>query len=481
MRALNRQKPLVLRDEVHGDISFDRLFRAVIDHECVQRLRYIKQLGLAEYVFPCATHTRFQHCIGASYLAQEYFDGIMESWLSDPFRFNGKVNETEFYAEKTAQLFQKVASHPPSYEFWKQMVGLAALLHDVGHGPWSHSFETLDLEQDFSSVIAEVSEPIQNYFKTKLKKGQTLAHEDISVLYVHRIFSDLEKEKILKNSQLYFLCVASLINAKLSWRDETKKLDEAIEKSLESAGYHGGADFHRLMRAIISGPFDVDRMDYIQRDARNTGVHIGGIEWPRIVKKLIPVLANHQGNTSEPKEVVLISKVKNQHVLDDFMFSLFQMYAQVYMHPKIVGLEESIREILEAKRPKKGELIIDFDTHCSLSDEKFRGMLDERFGIKEVNDLLYRRKGARFKVASFPLKSGLNIPLKKEHYTLLNTQARAMMKDSMGVFLYQAVGENGGAFGNKGYFVQPWVSVSPISAHFHGVQLNPEVWVRREE
>ena len=71
--------------------------------------------------------------------------------------------------------------------------------------------------------------------------------------------------------------------------------------------------------------------------------------------------------------------------------------------------------------------------------------------------------------------------LKKENFSLLQTQARAMMKDSMGVFLYQAVGESSAEFGRHGYFVQPWVSVSPIAAHFHTVHLNPEFWVRREE
>ncbi len=481
MRALTRQKQLVLRDEIHGDIAFDRLFRSVIDHECVQRLRYIKQLGLAEYVFPCATHTRFQHSLGASYLAQEYFRGIVEAWLTDPFRFTGRIGETQFYSQETSELFQKVASHPPSLEFWKQLVGLAALLHDVGHGPWSHSFETLNLTQDFSSVIMELKGPIKDYFLTKQKKGQALAHEDISVLYVHRIFSDLEKEKVLPNSYLYVLCVAALINPKFSWRGETASIDQAIEKELSAAGYYGGLNFHRLMRPIISGPFDVDRMDYIQRDGRNTGVHIGGIEWPRIVKKLVPCLANHNGAPGEPKEVVLISKIKNQHVLDDFMFSLFQMYAQVYMHPKIVGLEESIRNILEKTKPEKKPIVVTFEIHRELSDEKFRVLLNEKFGLTKIEDLLYRRKGMRFKVASFPLASGQDDRMKRENFTQLGAQDRAMMKDSMGVFLYQAVGETPADFCQEGYYVKSWVEVSPIAANFHNIRLNPELWVQREE
>lgn len=480
MRAIPRHKPLVLRDEIHGDISFDRLFRSVIDHECVQRLRYIKQLGLAEYVFPCATHTRFQHCLGASYLAQEYFRGIVEAWLTEPFRFNGKINQTQFLSKKTAELFQKVASHPPSLEFWRQLVGLAALLHDVGHGPWSHSFETLDLAQDFSDVVKELGGPVRAYFDAKAKAKKKLAHEDISVLYVHRIFSDLEKDGLLTNSALYSLCVAALINPKFSWRGETAGLDSEIERQLEAAGYYGGLDFHRLMRPIISGPFDVDRMDYIQRDGRNTGVHIGGIEWPRIVRKLIPCLAEHQGKPGEPKEVVLVSKVKNQHVLDDFMFSLFQMYAQVYMHPKIVGLEESIREILEKSKPTKGKLIITLEAHRELSDEKFRVMLKDQFGLNQVDDLLFRRKGTRFRVSSFPLASGQSERMHKEKFVQLKTQDRPMMKDSMGVFLYQSVGTTPQDFCSDGYFVQPWTNVSSIAASFENIRLTPEFWVQRD-
>ena len=91
---------------------------------------------------------------------------------------------------------------------------------------------------------------------------------------------------------------------------------------LKKAGIQGGVDLHRLLRPLISGPFDVDRMDYIQRDGRNCGVAIGGIEWRRIVTKVVPCLADYQNKWNEPRDVVLISNIKNQHVLDDFIFSL---------------------------------------------------------------------------------------------------------------------------------------------------------------
>ena len=68
---MDRKKPLVIRDEIHGDMTFGETLKRVINHACFQRLRYIKQAGLAASVFPCATHIRFQHSLGAEFLAGE--------------------------------------------------------------------------------------------------------------------------------------------------------------------------------------------------------------------------------------------------------------------------------------------------------------------------------------------------------------------------------------------------------------------------
>ncbi len=148
-------KPLVVRDEIHGDISFDSLLRQVIDHRYFQRLRYIKQLGLAEYVFPCATHTRFQHSLGASFLAGQYFETMVKAWLSSTFEFEGKVEDTQLFPAKTKKVMQLVSDSAESKQFWWHTVSLAGLLHDVGHGPWSHTFEYLQLNQDFSEVTSQ--------------------------------------------------------------------------------------------------------------------------------------------------------------------------------------------------------------------------------------------------------------------------------------------------------------------------------------
>jgi HD superfamily phosphohydrolase len=265
-------KPLTVRDEVHGDMVFDPVIRNVIDHECFQRLRHIKQLGLAEYVFPCANHTRFQHSLGASYLAGQYLEKMMRSWLTSPFLFEGKEGKTTFFAQRTLDCVKSVVADPHSHQYWSQIVGLAGLLHDVGHGPWSHTFEHLHLKQDYHEITSQIPGPAGEY----LRGVSRFHHEEISLLYIFAILRDLHERGLIPDAELYFLPVAGLVNRTLIEGALKEKTEQALTQTLGAAKIHGGLDFHRLLRPLISGPFDVDRMDYIQRDGRNSGVLIGG-------------------------------------------------------------------------------------------------------------------------------------------------------------------------------------------------------------
>ncbi|MBM4317615.1 MAG: HD domain-containing protein [Deltaproteobacteria bacterium] len=464
-------KPLVVRDEIHGDIGFDSLLRQVIDHPYFQRLRYIKQLGLAEYVFPCATHTRFQHSLGASFLAGQYFETMVKAWVTSSFEFEGKVQSTQLFAKKTKRVVEQVAQSVDSKQFWWQTVSLAGLLHDVGHGPWSHTFEYLDLNQDFSDVTSQIGGAVGAYFKELKEEGRKLHHEDISVLYIFSIFKELKVENV------YFLPVALLVNHKMAVGRLKSLMEKELALTLKKNGIEGGIETHQLLRPIISGPFDVDRIDYIQRDGRNCGVHIGGIEWRRIVTKLVPCLAEHHGSKREPKEVVLISNIKNQHVIDDFIFSLFQMYAQVYMHPKIVGVEEIAKRLLKKRVDVKSKPTVNFKLHSSLSDEKFRTMLVENFGVPEIESILLRRPGYHFSVASLPPEENImNRELKKHGYSLINTLDRPMMKDSLGVFLFSSFRNSESGKGE--FFLEPWTQVSPIAKQFFMINYSPKLWIQ---
>ncbi len=471
---MNQTKPLVLRDEIHGDLTFDGVMRAVIDHEYFQRLRRIKQLGLAEYVFPCANHTRFQHSLGAAFLAGQYFDSMVTSWLSNPFPFDGTSGGTRFHASRTLECIRSVMADPKSAEYWRRIVSLSGLLHDVGHGPWSHTFEHLELKQKFDQSLIGMPATIVTHFDEIKKSGKRIKHEELSLLYAYRILRSIGEQGVISEWKSYFLPIAMLINRKMSAGPLQKALENEVSDQLKGNGIKGGIDFHRLLRPLVSGPFDVDRIDYIQRDGRNCGVHIAGIEWRRIVSKLMPCLADHAASGDEPKEVVLISNIKNQHVIDDFIFTLLQMYAQVYLHPKIVGLEEVIKSVILKYNDRLQEFEITLDQHALLSDEKFRDVLEFKYQMSEITRLLNRHPGTRFEVARYPAGDDVDTALAQEGFHSIPHLDRPFLKDSVGVFLYSEISENN----SPRYFVRPWSEISPVASQFASFNYSPHIWIR---
>jgi HD superfamily phosphohydrolase len=468
---MNR-KPLIIRDEIHGDITLGWVSRAVVDHPSFQRLRQIKQLGLAEYVFPCATHTRFQHSLGAAFLAKQYFESLVETLPQWDFQSNAFVGDTEFLVSETKACLASVVGESASRDFWSTVCTLSGLLHDVGHGPWSHTFEYLALEQDFASAIDPLSGVVRSYFDSALSAGEKLHHEDLSVLYVFKILSELSRAGEVPQALSYFLPVSLLVNKRMRSGDLRDALEQELDQQLKEGGIRGGVSALRLLAPLISGPFDVDRADYIQRDGRNCGVSLGGIEWTRIVRKVMPCLARHTNSRGEPNDVVLVSNLRNQHVLDDFIFSLFQMYAQVYLHPKIVAFEEEIRRELEARVGKSPRAVVSFELHESLSDEGFRNWLERHFGAESIRSTLYRSRKQRFQTVGLPDGIGERAELGRLGYRSVASQERLMLKDVLGVFLYSNAGEK------EVSLVVPWREASPIVDHFQSIRHSSEIWIR---
>lgn len=192
MNGTNKKK--IVNDPVHGFISISHpLIFDLIEHPFFQRLRNIKQLGLSYLVYPGATHSRFQHAIGAMHLV----DLAIETLRSK----GNQISEAE--AEATA---------------------VAILLHDIGHGPFSHALE---------HVIAN-----------------GISHEHLSRCFIQQLNSEF--------------------NGRLSL---------AIEIFEDRYPRH-------FLHQLISGQLDMDRMDYLKRDSFYTGVSEGIIGTERIIKML---------------------------------------------------------------------------------------------------------------------------------------------------------------------------------------------------
>jgi HD superfamily phosphohydrolase len=213
----------VIRDPVHDHIELDELALSLIDSPIVQRLRRIRQLGFSNLVYPGANHTRFEHSLGVYHL--------------------------------TRQLIEQVEEHRQ-----KELLA-AAILHDVGHGPFSHATEHL----------------IHRYTKKK--------HDDVEVLLRKGAVSD-----VLKDNSISISAVARHI------RGETS------------------------IGQIINSEIDVDKMDYLVRDAYYTGVAFGLVDHVRLIHEI------------SFKENKLVLNTGGIQAAESLLVSRFLMHPTVYFH-----------------------------------------------------------------------------------------------------------------------------------------------------
>lgn len=246
----NKRK--IINDPVFGFLSIpNELVYDVLQHPYVQRLNRIRQLGLSYLVYPGAMHSRFGHSIGAMHLMHEAINALR---LKD-------VQITE--DEATAAM-------------------IAILLHDIGHGPFSHVLEHT------------------------LVDGVT--HEDISLLMMERINEDLA----VTGDGL---------------RVTEKPLDMAIAIFKNEYPKH-------FLHQLISSQLDVDRMDYLCRDSFFTGVQEGRVASERLLKML------------DVRNDKLVVQVKGIYSVEKFLVARRLMYWQVYLHKTSVAAEQHLIKIL---------------------------------------------------------------------------------------------------------------------------------------
>jgi len=206
-------------DSVHGFIRFNEIESKLIDSFPFQRLHYIHQLGIAYLVYPGGTHSRFEHSLGVMQLATRIFDAIVADY---PL--------------------------PDNPTYWRQMVRLAALCHDLGHLPFSH--------------VAE---------KALLGKGghEKWTLEVIRSHYLQPVFESLFHEY------------------KKEIIEDLIKLSIGEQKLLEMGMNPLFTPWERVLSEIITGDFfGADRIDYLVRDAQCTGVAYGLIDYDQLIETL---------------------------------------------------------------------------------------------------------------------------------------------------------------------------------------------------
>lgn len=244
---------LEIRDPIHGFIYREPKEKKIADTPVFQRFRLLKQLALANLVYPGALHSRFEHSLGAFHIAREISKRLLPHSESD-----------------------------------QELVRLAALLHDVGHGPFSH-----------------VSEPIlQRFTKAKLDLQKQQIHELIS-------------SQIIENDP-------DLV--RIMGADQCREVTRLIK------GEYG----FRILKDIVSGPLDVDKQDYLLRDSYFCGVKYGIFDLNRLIDAL-----RVQRDADEEQYLAIGPDGVNS--VEQFVLAKYYMNVQVYYHKIRLITDEMIK------------------------------------------------------------------------------------------------------------------------------------------
>jgi len=256
----------LFRDPLYDYIAIDKdsWLLKLLNCPEVQRLRYINQLGLSQFTYPGASHSIFSHSLGVFHVMTQCLEYLEKDYMND---FGP--------GDKDALL-------------------AAALLHDIGHGPFSHATESFFGKHEVRSV------EIINSTESAVNK--------------------VLREEVDKNLPAK---VAALI----------------AKKSLK-----GFPDILFWQKSLISSQLDMDRLDYLRRDALCSGAEYGNFDCFRIIhtmqleKKVIK---------GKQEEILVVWPDKSKYALEEYIFARFYMYQSVYYHHTTKGFELLLQKILE--------------------------------------------------------------------------------------------------------------------------------------
>jgi HD superfamily phosphohydrolase len=329
------QYPKRIYDAVHGFIRFNHLEQLLIDSFCFQRLHYLHQLGIAFLVYPGATHTRFEHSLGVMELASRMYDSII---FRRPQNFNLPAEQDLAY--------------------WKQVVRLAALCHDLGHLPFSHVAEKALLgDGGHERWTKEIIQSPQLDAVWKALPTQRNAAEDIAKI-------SLGENK---------------------WKEIT-----------------GGSltPWEKLVSEMITGDFfGADRIDYLLRDAKSTGVAYGVFDYHQLIEMICIV------PSFEDKEWCLGVEENGVDACEALLLARHFMHERVYQYPSVKAYSFHLSRFMQAIYKSK----IDHKTipqYLSLTDNEVlsaarAAALDESAAGSFDARSLFDRK-LRFKAIPLP-------------------------------------------------------------------------------
>jgi len=260
-----------IKDPIHGAVKFEGAaeleLKNLLSDPYFQRLRRVKQLGFSDHVFPSATHSRFAHSLGVYGVAKRLLSVVEPKGRGDDWSRKGKACLA------------------------------AALLHDVGHGMFSHAFE--HAMEKFIETHPEVGEQFKD----------AVNHEKLS----RRIVTETSVARVLK---------------RIGGDGFAEEVAAMIEKQ----------DPDCIYTSIVSSQLDADRLDYAKRDPYFAGVSSGGID--------LDWLVDHLRVGTRPSGQFFYVDSKAFISIEQFMVTVFQLYPTLYLHHRTRGFEHMFSRLM---------------------------------------------------------------------------------------------------------------------------------------
>lgn len=304
-----------IRDPIYAFVAFDDQEKEVLNSPPVQRLRRIHQLALQSWVYPGATHSRIEHSLGVMELATRVYNVV-----TNPENVHPEIRR-----------LMPNLNDPMQVDYYRRVIRMAALCHDIGHLPFSHAAE-----------------------KELLPTGWT--HETVT----RNLICSTEMKEIWARMRPPLIA------------EDVAKLAVGAEEITEADGPM--SDWETILSEVIVGDsFGVDRMDYLLRDSHHLGVAYGRFDHFRLIDtlRILPKNYTHDGSL----EPALGLEQGGLHAAESLLLARYFMFTQVYLHHTRRAYDILLKQFMNEWLPG-GKVPTTLEEFLLLNDDQVMSAMD---------------------------------------------------------------------------------------------------------